>query len=184
MKIAQKKYEENIAEYILYMYQITDIIRANKLDIKKIQETIISETADDSDYDAYTAWYEELIKKMKSQKIVEKGTLNELSELQMELFYLHNTLLAVLKDKKYEEYYKKAEENIQEFQKKSNLPNLNIIDTCFNAMYFNLLMNLKGMEITPATKEAFDSIRLIVAYLSKEFKDMRESKGKFSLNAN
>lgn len=184
MKIAEQKYRENIAEYILYMYQITDIIRANNLDIEKIQSSVIAETATDEEYDAYTKWYEDLIKKMKVQKIEEKGILSELSDIQMELFYLHNTLIAVLKDKKYEDYFKKAEESIQDFQKKSNNPNLNIIDTCFNALYFHLLMKLKGMEITEGTKEAFDSIRLVIAYLSKEYKDMRESKGKFSINAN
>lgn len=166
------------------MYQITDIIRANRLDLEKIQATIIAETADDQNFDAYSDWYKDLINKMKIQKIEEKGILSELSEIQMELFYLHNTLLTVLKDKTYEEYFKKAEDSIQEFQKKSNVPNLNIIDTCFNAVYFNLLMNLKGMEISPATKEAFDSIKKVIAYLSKEYKDMRESKGKFSINAN
>lgn len=184
MRIAEKKLKENIAEYILYMYQITDIIRANQLDIKKIQETVIAESADDEDFEAYTKWYNGLILKMKDQNIEKKGVLNELSELQMELFYLHNTLLAVLKDKKYEAYFKKAEEAIQDFQRKSNSPNLNVIEACFNALYFNLLMNLKGMDITPETKEAFDSIRLVIAYLSKEYKDMKESKGKFSMNAN
>ena len=184
MRIAEKKYQENIAEYILYMYQITDIIRANGLDIEKIQNTVIAESAEDEDYDAYTAWYKDLISKMNDQKIQKQGTLAELSEIQMELFYLHNTLIAVLKDEKYQEYFKNAEDAIQDFQRKSNAPNLNVIESCFNALYFNLLMNLKGMEISPETKEAFDSIRLVVAYLAKEYKDMRESKGKFSINAN
>ncbi len=184
MRIAEKKYEENIAEYILYMYQITDIIRANQLDIEKIQSTIIAESVEDEDYDAYTKWYQDLILKMKDQKIEKTGILAELTEIQMELFYLHNTLLAVLKDEKYKEYYEKAEDAIQDFQKKSNAPNLNVIDVCFSALYFNLLMNLKGMEISDGTKEAFDSIRNVVAYLAKEFKDMRASKGKFSINAN
>ncbi|MEZ4936298.1 MAG: DUF4924 family protein [Crocinitomicaceae bacterium] len=184
MRIAEKKYQENIAEYILYMYQIIDIIRANNLDIEQIQNTVISESADDEDFDAYTKWYNGLILKMKDQNIEKKGILDELSELQMELFYLHNTLLAVLKDKKYQEYFSKAEEAIEDFQRKSNSPNLNVIEVCFNALYFNLLMNLKGMEITEGTKTAFDSIRIVIAYLAKEYKDMRESKGKFSMNAN
>lgn len=184
MRISQQKYQENIAEYILYMYQITDIIRANDLDISKIQKTVIAEAVEDEDYDAYTIWYEDLIKKIKQQKIQKTGVLAELTEIQMELFYLHNTLLAVLKDEKYKEYYSKAEDAIQDFQRKSNAPNLNVIDVCFNALYFNLLMNLKGMDISEGTKEAFDSIRIIVAYLAKEYKDMRESKGKFSINAN
>ena len=33
MIIAQQKRSENIAEYLIYMYQIEDMIRANKLDL-------------------------------------------------------------------------------------------------------------------------------------------------------
>ena len=41
MIIASQKRRENIAEYLLYMWQIEDLIRANGLDINKIKATII-----------------------------------------------------------------------------------------------------------------------------------------------
>ena len=39
MFIASQKRKENIAEYLLYMWQIEDMIRANNLDIDKIRKT-------------------------------------------------------------------------------------------------------------------------------------------------
>ena len=42
MFVAQQKRKENIAEYILYMYQIEDLIRAFKLDMDLIQHNLIS----------------------------------------------------------------------------------------------------------------------------------------------
>ena len=42
MIIASKKRKENIAEYILYMWQIEDMIRANDFDISKIRRNIKS----------------------------------------------------------------------------------------------------------------------------------------------
>ncbi len=36
MLIAQKKIHENIAEYILYMYQIEDVIRSYEFDLERI----------------------------------------------------------------------------------------------------------------------------------------------------
>ena len=36
MFVASQKRKENIAEYLLYMWQIEDLIRANDLDIDKI----------------------------------------------------------------------------------------------------------------------------------------------------
>ncbi|MFC2121971.1 DUF4924 family protein, partial [Bacteroidota bacterium] len=42
MIIAKEKRYTNIAEYILYMWQIEDIIRAYKFDIDEIEKNIIS----------------------------------------------------------------------------------------------------------------------------------------------
>lgn len=42
MIIASQKRKENIAEYLLYMWQIEDIIRAYKLDIDTIDEQDLS----------------------------------------------------------------------------------------------------------------------------------------------
>ena len=41
MIVASKKRKENIAEYLLYMWQIEDLIRANGLDMDKIRTNII-----------------------------------------------------------------------------------------------------------------------------------------------
>ena len=41
MIIAKKKKSENIAEYILYMWQIEDLIRAYNLNIKEIKKNIV-----------------------------------------------------------------------------------------------------------------------------------------------
>lgn len=42
MKIAQQLKAKNIAEYLIYMWQVEDLIRANGCDIDKIRESIIS----------------------------------------------------------------------------------------------------------------------------------------------
>ena len=42
MYISQKLQKENIAEYLLYMWQVEDLIRANGLDIDKLQESYLN----------------------------------------------------------------------------------------------------------------------------------------------
>ena len=42
MKISQQLKEKNIAEYLIYMWQVEDLIRANKCDIDFIRNNIIS----------------------------------------------------------------------------------------------------------------------------------------------
>lgn len=41
MFTASQKRKENIAEYLLYMWQIEDLIRANDLDMDKIKANVI-----------------------------------------------------------------------------------------------------------------------------------------------
>lgn len=57
MKIAQAKRKENIAEYLLYMWQVEDIIRAFNLDINAIKENIIDHyDVDEQEKKEITDW--------------------------------------------------------------------------------------------------------------------------------
>ena len=40
MIIARRKRKENIAEYLLYMWQVEDLIRANNFDMDSIRRTV------------------------------------------------------------------------------------------------------------------------------------------------
>ncbi|MBP6255797.1 MAG: DUF4924 family protein, partial [Bacteroides sp.] len=40
MKIAQQLKEKNIAEYLIYMWQVEDLLRANGCDIDRIRQNI------------------------------------------------------------------------------------------------------------------------------------------------
>ena len=57
MIIASKKRKENIAEYLLYMWQIEDLIRANGLDMDRIQANIIDKyQLEDSQRKEMSGW--------------------------------------------------------------------------------------------------------------------------------
>ena len=46
MLVASQKRKENIAEYLLYMWQVEDIVRAFNLDIERIRQNIIDRVPD------------------------------------------------------------------------------------------------------------------------------------------
>jgi len=46
MLVASQKRKENIAEYLLYMWQMEDIVRAFNLDIERIRQNIIDRVPD------------------------------------------------------------------------------------------------------------------------------------------
>ena len=71
MYIASSKRKENIAEYLLYMWQIEDIIRANGLDLDKIKKTIVDPQTqlDENQKHQLSEWYESLIDMMRREDV-------------------------------------------------------------------------------------------------------------------
>ena len=174
MFVAQQKLNENIAEYILYMYQIEDVIRAYNFEIDRIMDEYVSaQLPDQSFLMQYRTWYAQLIAQMQSQKIEKSGHLYLIQEVLIELSYLHNTLLNMSDDIRYKELYQVAVEHIEEFKQKSNLKDKNHIEIIFHALYMKLLLRLQKKEISAETEEAFDAMRILAAYLSRAYHQMK-----------
>ena len=86
MIIASQKRKENIAEYLLYMWQIEDIIRANNLDITSITRNVIDHyQLNEEQRLNMIEWYESLIDMMRREGVEKVGhlqlTRNVISQL-------------------------------------------------------------------------------------------------------
>ena len=174
MLVAQQKLKENVAEYILYMYQIEDIVRAYNFDIEEILEHYVRpQLPDESFLSQYRQWYQRIINEMKSNKLEKAGHMPSLNEIMIELSYLHTTLLTATKDPKYIGIMETASVNINDFKQKSNLKDKNDIEIAFHAMYMKLLLRLQKKEISAETEDAFDSMRIMLAYLSRGYHKMK-----------
>jgi hypothetical protein len=174
MLIAQQKLKENIAEYILYMYQIEDVIRAYQFDLNAILENYVKpQLPDNSFLSQYTKWYTDLITNMKSQRIEKTGHLHEINEVMIEISYLHTTLINMVKDQKYITLFEVAIVNIEDFKEKSNLKDKNHIEIAFHALYMKLLLRLQKKEISAESEAAFDTMRILLAYLAKAYHQMK-----------
>jgi hypothetical protein len=66
-----------------------------------------------------------------------------------------------------------ATPSIEEFKSKSNLKDKNNVELILHAMYMKLLMRLKKQEISSETEEAFDAMRILLAYLVKSYHEMK-----------
>ena len=102
MIIASRKHKENIAEYLLYMWQIEDIIRANGLDIDRIKSSVIDKfELTDVQRKEMEEWYESLIDMMRREGVEKSGHLQLNKNVIIQLTDLH---LALLKDPRFPEY--------------------------------------------------------------------------------
>ena len=90
MIIAQQKRQENIAEYLLYLWQVEDLLRACHLDIDMVEKTIISRyDVDDKTRQEIKEWYESLIKMMELEDVREKGHIRVCHNVIIRLNDLH-----------------------------------------------------------------------------------------------
>ncbi len=181
---ARQKQQENIAEYILYMWQLEDILRAFRFDMEAIEYNLVRTNYPEDEALRKEAldWYARLVLTMKSEKIVQKGHLSELTEIMAELYYLHSTLLNVSKDPAYIRLYEAALENIREFRERSNSASMNDVEICLNGLYSKLLLRLKKSEISEATEAAFETFRQLVALLSARYHQMKRGELNFHYN--
>lgn len=177
MIIASQKRKENIAEYLLYMWQIEDLIRANNMDIDMIEQNIVSKyNLSQDDHDKMLAWYESLIDMMRREDVVTSGHLQLNKNVIIQLNDLHNTLL---KDARFSEYsveFYKTLPFIVELRAKAKDNKEGEIETCFTALYGLLLFRLQKKELSIDTQNALKQIANFVAVLAHYFKLDSEDK--------
>jgi hypothetical protein len=170
MIVASKKRKENIAEYLLYMWQIEDMIRANGLDIDKIEHNVIDRfelTAEQ--HKQYVEWYESLIDMMRREEVTEKGHLQMNKNVLNQLVALHQTLL---KDPRFGDYtaeFYRTLPFIVELRAKAGENRVGEIETCFNALYALLMLRLQHKEISDETMTAMQQISKFVSVLATDF---------------
>ena len=171
MFIASEKRKTNIAEYLLYMWQVEDIIRANDLDIAKIRATIIDPYPglDAGQRKQLEEWYESFIDMMRREEVVSGGHLqinNNTLEMQREL---HGALLADERFSDYSRAYFEALPVIVELRARQGDTKHDELETCYDALYGILLMRLQHKPISAATTEAMTKITRLIALLASYF---------------
>lgn len=170
MLIAKQKKTENIAEYLLYMWQVEDIIRAHKLDIDSINQHIIDQFDQSDDIKTEMRnWYEGLIEMMKLEGITENGHLQVNKNIIIDLTDLHLRLLKSPKEPEYIASYYKTLPFIVELRSKSEDKSTPELETCFAALYGFLLLRLQQKEISGETQAAISQISSFLRMLSNRY---------------
>ena len=79
MLIAREKKKSNVAEYILYMWQIEDMLRAMNLDIERVRQFVVAGfQVEKGKKQEIVDWYDNLIAMMRQEKVEVKGHIQVL----------------------------------------------------------------------------------------------------------
>ena len=177
MIIAELKRKENIVEYILYIRQLMDILRANKMDMQKIDELLVSKfEVSEKEKIKIHNWYSELASKMKTENVELSGDIKEIKDLIELLNRIHLTLLADKDEYRHHELYNWAKPNITEYKKLSRSNSDNEIEICIDAMYALLLLKLQHKNISEETAQAMQTFGALLANLADVYKQLTMNK--------
>lgn len=181
MVIARQKRKENIAEYLLYMWQVEDLDPANKFGYGFDQPTVDRPITNQPEEvkKEIAQWYEELIEMMRSEGVMEKGHIQLNKNVIITLTDLHLRLLKSPKEMVYSAAYYKTLPYIVQLRAKSGGEDLPELETCFAAVYGYLLLRMQGKEVSAETLEGIKQISSFLALLAEKYRE--DMKGELKL---
>ena len=180
MFIAQQLRKTNIAEYLLYMWQVEDTIRAFDCSLSRIRREYIDRfDYSDEQKDEEADWFGNLIRMMNQEGCRERGHLQINRVTLQTLQELHQQLLSSPKFPFYNAEYYKVLPYIVELRNRGANREENEIETCFNSLYGVMLLRLQQKEVTPNTANAVREITTLIGMLSDYYKKDKEEGLKF-----
>ena len=179
MFISQELRKTNIAEYVLYMWQIEDIIRAYGCDLSLIRREYISRfDLDDEQREEMTDWYGNLIRMIREEGKVKEGHIQIINIVIQQMTELHELLMQSPKFPFYNAEYYKVLPFIVELRSKGS-KDVSEIETCLNALYGVMMLRLQKKEISTSTENAVKEITTFLGMLSDYYKKDKEEGIKF-----
>ena len=166
MFVAKELRKNSIAEYLLYMWQIEDLIRVYGCSLPVIKREYISKfDFTEEQKEEELDWIGNLIRMMNEEGKREYGHLQINEVLLKDVCDLHHRLLQSSKFPFYNAAYYKALPFIVELRNKGD-KDINEIETCLDALYGIMMLRLQKKAISPETEKAIKEITTLVGLLS------------------
>ena len=147
--------KDNIAEYILYLWQLEDYLRA------------FPEQAD------ATEELHELNEMMHREGIMDGGHLQLAQNALAEMEDLHRALLE--EDAMYRAALIRLTPQLNLLKAKTDRPTMSDIEACLVLLYQIMLLRLQKREITPQTADVQQQATQVLQFLSKTYKSLTQT---------
>ena len=136
MYIAQSKRKENIAEYILYLWQLEDLLRALQFSPEAVYSQLVQKQERLSEQQKQQAlvWYMELAGLLREEGKEQSGHLDN----------LHRQLLTLPAGENYRRLYGAVAPELPGLKSKLGKPGMSDVELFFRALYAVMLYRIKG----------------------------------------
>lgn len=184
MLIAQKLQYSSRSEYLLYMWQVEDILRAHHCSIDELREKYLARF--DVTAEVRTemeAWYENLCVMMREEGVTEHGHLQINKNVIEGLAEVHELLIDNAKYPYYRQMYYKVLPYIVELRAKQDAASkedgmgvAQELELCFELLYGVMLLRLQKKTLSEETQTATKDVSVFLGQLSDYWKANREGK--------
>ena len=159
MIVAQKLRKQNTPAYIIYMFQVEDIIRAYGLDVERICNEYLPRFGYDKEQMKQAReWYEALVRMMHEEGKETSGNVRVVQNTLDLLEEHHQELLADKDEQDYRAAYYRALPHIVALRTQGNNKAKHEMENCIDALYGATLLKMKGKEISSETQAALKPI--------------------------
>ena len=174
MFIAQELRKRSIAEYLLYMWQVEDIIRAYGCSLSRIRREYIQQFQyTEEQTEEMADWYGNLVTMMNQEGKREGGHLQINQIIVQDMAELHQRLLQSSKFPFYNAEYYKVLPFIVELRNKGE-KDVHEVETCLNALYGTMMLRLQQKEISTETAHAVKEITTFIGLLNDYYQKDKE----------
>ena len=159
MFLAQKLRNQSISAYLIYMYQVEDLVRAYGLDADRIAAEYLPRFGyDEKKLRQASEWYESLAQMMREEGKEEKGHVRVVQNTLDLLEDHHQELLADNDEHEYRAAYYKALPQIVALRAQGNNKDKHEMENCIDALYGATLLRMQGKELSAGTQAALRPI--------------------------
>lgn len=149
MLIALQKRKENIAEYILYIWQVEDLLRALQFSPEAIYSTLVAkvEGLDEQQKENIFNWYMQIVELLRKEGKEAKGHIDHTLHLIADMHNLHLQLMKLPVGEHYRATYAPLSAELPRLRillDDSELGDISDTELCFRALYATLLYRIKG----------------------------------------
>ena len=170
MYTAQKTRKENIAEYILYLWQLEDLLRALQFSPEAIYAKLVKPLGlPEEQKQEVFLWYMDIVNLLREEGKEQQGHLEHTLHLIADLHNLHLQLMKLPAGARYRELYARLEPELPRLRAVLGRNETSDTELCFRALYAAMLYRIRGEGGQQAVADTVEYISPAIAELASMY---------------